>query len=437
MRGKTIVEQVDHDGNTYMDSDISLSPKGLLEVLKTHFPNIREDNGMIIGDFKGHPYSIRVKNITYLGIPHPVFKKRIQISGDLQSFYSDSQARGMTPILLGVYTRDDLTLFCDFDIEDFVAKKSNNSSAHVYTEDLSFAAEDGIFQKTDYRGNHITVFRKDYVAAYLTEKFNLWAESSEASSDVDSKTDILDLLNFFTPPSVSASGAAPVLPGPMPEEIVDIFRSFFQGLPSRWDGIDCYREMIADNYRNKFQPEWAGFYLEYLFEKYLKENSLEHLIRYEQNKKKNGIDLDLFFPTLMAYGDLKAHSDHSKGIQGNDWDTIFGILGQTDYERHIYYIICEHATYKDSEYGYETTQFWNRAQGKPNLMSYQKRMKHHVVITRMHILDINNSNKQFLGKFRQGINSNGKLREPKIMIDHDMISKFSICDIQLSQPGLK
>ncbi|MFR5586031.1 MAG: hypothetical protein ACLTLQ_21325 [[Clostridium] scindens] len=57
--------------------------------------------------------------------------------------------------------------------------------------------------------------------------------------------------------------------------------------------------MIADNYRNKYQPEWAGFYLEYRFEKYLKENSLEHLIRYEQNKKKNGIDLDLYFPTLM------------------------------------------------------------------------------------------------------------------------------------------
>ena len=62
--------------------------------------------------------------------------------------------------------------------------------------------------------------------------------------------------------------------------------------------------------------------------KYLKENSLEHLIRYEQNKKKNGIDLDLYFPTLMDYGDLKAHSDYSKGIQGNDWNTIFGILAR-------------------------------------------------------------------------------------------------------------
>lgn len=377
MRGRTIVEQIDHDGNTYMDVDISLSAKGLFEVLKTYFPDIRKDNGMITGNFKDRPYSIRVKNITYLGIPHPVFKKRIQISGDLKNFYKDSLSRGMTPLLLGIYTRDDLTLFCDFNIEDFVAKKSNNSSAHVYTEDLSFAAEDGIFQKTDYRGNHITVFRPDCAEAFLTEKFGLEAESQEASADEDSAFNILD---YFTGLPSPAPGAAPAFLGTMPDEIVDIFRDFFLGLPSRWDGID----------------------------------------------------LDLYFPTLMDYGDLKAHSDYSKGIQGNDWNTIFGILGQTDYEHHIYYIICEHATYKDSEYGYETTQFWNRAQGKSNLMSYQKRMKHHVVLTKMHILDINNSNKHFLSMFRQGVNSNGKLREPKIMIDHEIISKFSICDVELS-----
>ena len=34
-------------------------------------------------------------------------------------------------------------------------------------------------------------------------------------------------------------------------------------------------------------------------------------------------------------------------------------------------------------------------------MSYQKRMKHHVVLSKMHILDINNSNKHFLSMFRQ------------------------------------
>lgn len=112
----------------------------------------------------------------------------------------------MTPLLLGIYTRDDLTLFCDFNIEDFVAKKSNNSSAHVYTEDLSFAAEDGIFQKTDYRGNHITVFRPDCAETFLSEKFGLEAESQEASADEDSAFNILD---YFTGlPSPAPRGSA-------------------------------------------------------------------------------------------------------------------------------------------------------------------------------------------------------------------------------------
>ena len=52
MKGNTIVEQVDHDGNTYMDVDISLSAKDLLKVLKTYFPDIRKDKGMITGNFK-------------------------------------------------------------------------------------------------------------------------------------------------------------------------------------------------------------------------------------------------------------------------------------------------------------------------------------------------------------------------------------------------
>lgn len=55
MRGSTIVEQIDHDGNTYMDVDISLSAKGLFEALKRYFPDIRKENGMITGNFKDCP----------------------------------------------------------------------------------------------------------------------------------------------------------------------------------------------------------------------------------------------------------------------------------------------------------------------------------------------------------------------------------------------
>ena len=44
------------------------------------------------------------------------------------------------------------------------------------------------------------------------------------------------------------------------------------------------------------------------------------------------------------------------------------------------------------------------------------------------ILDINSDNKEFLTMFKQGINSDGKPRNPKIMIEHDKLSKFVIAE---------
>ena len=64
-------------------------------------------------------------------------------------------------------------------------------------------------------------------------------------------------------------------------------------------------------------------------------------------------------------------------------------------------------------------------------MSYSSRMKNSVSLKRCYILDINSSNKMFLSVFKQGINSNGRLRAPKIMIDHDKIDKFLIMEMIL------
>lgn len=452
MIGRTLVEQVNKDGDIFLGCDYSLTTKEIFLTLKRYFPNIeRTKDGLITGKYHGHSYSIRIKNITYLGNPHPAYKKRIQIPNDLLEFYDISLMHNMTPLLLGIYTSPDaiqpskaytgkypdeysghgLTLFCDFKIEDFVNKKANNSSAHVYTSDMSNAVTDGIFQKIDFMGNQITVFHPDYVSAFLDDKFNIIDSSSMDISGSSSL--IAESSAFSAAPSVKIPRCStPDVSSCMTPEIKKVIHDFFQyNIPKRWNGIDCYKEMIDDNYKNKYQPEWAGFYLEYLFEKYLSRNSLHNLIRYEQNKKKDGIDLDLFFPPLSDYGDLKAHSDNSPAIQGNDWSTIFNILAQTDYEHHIYYIVCEHTTYKDSAYNYEVTQFWNQVQHKSNLMSYHNRMKHHVELKKVHILDINNSNKQFLSMFKQGVNSNGKLRQPKIMIDQKVLDVFRIDTIKL------
>lgn len=415
------VEQVDIDGNIFLDYDTSLSPKALFKVLSDSFPEIhRDEDGMICGELKGVRYAIRAKNVTYLGHPHPLYKKRIQIANDLQMFYKDAMTKGCKPLLLGVYTCGENTLFCDFNIDDFIDKKAHNSSAHVYTNDLAEATIDGYFYKEDYFGNKITVFNSSAVNAFLEEKLHLY----DGNATYDYSPDDQEL------PMVAETEVQ----FDMENEILIIenaVMSFFNNTKRHWDGIECYRTMIAADYRNKYQPEWPGFFLEYEFEQYIKKNSLTEIIRYAQDKTKDGIDLDLYFPKIEMYGDLKAHSSHSTAIQGNDWATVFGIINNPVREKHIYYVVCEHDTYKDSEFEYVVTHFWNSAQGKEDLMSYHKRMKNSVELIHAYILDINANNKQFLTKFKQGLNSNGKPREPKIMIDHDNFSHFVLAEKNL------
>ena len=58
-------------------------------------------------------------------------------------------------------------------------------------------------------------------------------------------------------------------------------------------------------------------------------------------------------------------------------------------------------------------------------------MKHHISLKKMYILDINKSNKQFLTIFKQGINSNGKPRAPKIMIEEKNLEHFIVDEMEL------
>ena len=64
-------------------------------------------------------------------------------------------------------------------------------------------------------------------------------------------------------------------------------------------------------------------------------------------------------------------------------------------------------------------------------MSYSSRMKNNVRLKRVYILDINFANREFLTKFKQGINSNGKPRAPKIMIEQDNLQHFIVEEMTL------
>lgn len=449
-RGKALVDQVTKDSLLVQGYDESLSPPEIFEQIEKYFPNIgkaKEDSRIFLGEHKGHKYAIRCKNITYLGNPHPHYKKRIQIADDLYDFYHLALTLKAKPILLGIYSFCSNTVFVDFKIDTYIKKKAHNSSAHVYVSDLLAATSDGFFQKIDYFGNTVTAIRPDAVEIFLDDFFEINDDLTEHFNSVSEEKQNLTIKNSYdkeTEDKIENSfqeikeqdvsthyGEVMSYAQKFKEVIVPKMKDFFYGEESEWKGIECYKKMINANYRNKYQAEWVGFYLEYEFEKFILEKNLQSLIVYRQDKTNNGIDLDLYFPIIESYGDLKAHSEESRGIQGNDWDTIWGIINEQDEKSHIYYIVCEHSTEKDSLYDYEVTKFWNKTQGKENLLSYSTRMKNRVQLKKVYFLDINYSNREYLSLFRQGVNSNGKPRAPKIMIEQDNLQYFIVEQIDL------
>ena len=411
-KGSALVEQVLSDGTLVQDYDESLSISELFNIIKTYFPNIKKINNLIIGEYKGNKYSIRCKNITYLGNPHPIFKKRIQISNDLMDFYKASMEMEVTPLLIGVYTHGNNTIFTEFGIDTYIGKKAHNSSAHVYSSDIVTASVDGFFQKTDYFKNRITVFRPDLVNTFLDTIFDNNIENIIYLSTQDTPKEIASDTYIFQ------------------NSIIPIVRDFFTQENPLWEGKTCYQEMFENKFRCKGQPEWVGAYLEYRFENYINNNNLSETISFYQDRTRGGIDLDLYFPQINSYGDLKAHSVESRGIPGNDWETVMKIL-QDNPNNHIYYIICEHSINRDRDFEYEVTMFWNTLLGKTNLYSYKDKMKHDATLLKAYILDINANNLEHLSKFSQGVNSNGKPRPPKIMIDHNRLEHFIIDEIEL------
>ncbi len=385
-----IVEQVTRDGLIELGHDQILSSSEVFSVLHDFFPNLHKEtvNGIniLVGNLDGKTYAIRCKNISYLGYPHPEYKKRIQISDDLFSFYDCANSIGAVPILLGLYQHNGLVVFCDFSIETYVRRKAHNSSAHVYSSDLAAAVRNGIYKKTDYTGNDLTIFKSERTIEFLNSKLLL--------KDIDLRPEIIRLLD-----------------------------SFFTYIPLLWQGIDVYSEMVSAQYRNAYQSEWGGFDLEYLFEQFFNKTGTGHF-RYEQDKKRDGIDLDLFFPRLNTYGDLKCHSSSSSGIQGNDLETVKSIINDPSQFRSIYYIVLEHKTEMDRDHNYIVTEYWNRLLNKSDLHSYGNRMKYSIEPIRYFLLDINRTNEQYLSIFNQGRNSNGQPRRPKIMIKNDSLGPF-------------
>jgi len=380
------VEQITLSGKIVLDFDTILSRKDISSLLRESFPDVVYERGGFVTSIEGNKITLFVKNITYLGYPHPSFKKRIQVPAS----WRGSLERYNT-FLVGVYKHGDNVLFVLFDKK----RRGKNSSAHVYSIDLLKATESkiGIFKKVDKNGNTVIVCRKSFLP-HLLEKM-IVNERVEYSEEIS------------------------------------LFEDFFTSMSPNWNGISAYREMIAADFRNKFQSEWPGWYLEFNFESFLKSRAeYEEICRYVQKKKNDDLDFDLDFLKSNFVGDLKTHADSSTAILGNDKKSVNQAIKKY---KKIWYITFVFSYRMDKDFDCEVSRFWNSEQNKTSQnmkkeeTSYCQKMKHDGVLHSVYILEINSFNAKYLSDFNQGKQQRGGApREVKIKIDKKLIDNFVI-----------
>lgn len=156
--------QVDKSGNIIRDVETRVSKKYILEKLKNVF-----SDKIQIGDVLGHSVFVYQdgnkeiyllsSRVSYLGLPHPMNKKRIQLKKrykDIFDFKIDNPI--ISYLIVGIYVYKENFIIFVFDPTNFINRNINNSSVHVNTQDIIEATKKGKFQRIDKNGNDIKVF---------------------------------------------------------------------------------------------------------------------------------------------------------------------------------------------------------------------------------------------------------------------------------------
>ena len=345
----------------------------------------------------GRKYILLHKAISYLGNPHPIFKKRIQMPSDWQEFCNEAAVANIDYDIrfVGIYHYQNNVIFVDFQKDTYLQHGLHNSSAHVYTNDLYQAVRNGVFHREDQYGNHIYSVRAKDFSEYLIG------------------TKIGD------------------------NELFELFAKFNNGFSfGQWlYAVDKIKEMHGDSWRHWQQAEWAGWFLEYKFNKFTIENDTLELMKYvgtdNKEHKEGTFDFDIWFGRDQFYGDLKASDITKTSTPGNDQESFVECINKHD---RFWYVIYEHETIKDSETtNYQATIERNQyirsvlpTYDKDD-MSYHERMKNSVRFIKMTILELNNVTfRDVLADFNQGKQPDGKSRQKKFLIRKREMDKYVV-----------
>ena len=399
-------EQIRSDLSLELDYDQHLSTSAMIKSLenllgKENCSIEKYDNKKLLCyHHEDKKEVLLLASVTYMGGngQHPIFKKRMQLKNWYKdvvlSYKSDPKANVR---FIGVYHYQNNIVFVEALKDSYMKKKMNSSAAHIYTNDLFQAMKEGFFVREDRNKNKIASIK------YI--KFKEYLNGTLKSSN---------------------------------EDLLEIFQRFNAKFEfGNWlKASKAIPEMHNAGWNKWKETEWPGWFLEYRFDTFLKNNNLEDKILYigSSHKKDGELDFDLWFDSDKFYGDLKASDIEKKEAPGNDQTNFLECINKYD---KFWYVIYEHNTIKDSEENnYEATRFRTNYIKDNNEwptnkvwdeLSYYKRMKNSVQFIKMYIIELNRINFRIaLNDFNQGRQPNGGPRKPKFKITKNNIDNFII-----------
>ena len=194
-------------------------------------------------------------------------------------------------------------------------------------------------------------------------------------------------------------------------------------MPMHWDGKKCILEMKENNGRHWKQMEWIGFYFEYWCNR-----NLKGVMEMPYSKKYGNVSFDGY---LKIPWDFKAHVTQSGDkIIVNDHQAIkkaikdFGCVGLIIVTGPVVYDESqEFKKWHDEQKGKITDYVLkNIERGAPS-----RRRKVSMKISKISFVKLDDDClKKYSSIHNQGRNSDGKPREPKVLLDLTKIGKHIV-----------
>lgn len=183
--------QVDKFGNIVVDNGEKIIKKSMFcEILTSSgidakIESIRLKDGIsqkiIVAEENGKNYAFLISCVTYLGKPHPIYKKRIQLRQWWKFGYDLLTELGYEVVILGTYKYGDNVVLIEFLIEKYENKKTNNSSVHLSSEDLQNAVLKNGITRFDRNKNQMNIFPQSRLKEYFNtnDRKNLFVNEEQ------------------------------------------------------------------------------------------------------------------------------------------------------------------------------------------------------------------------------------------------------------------